>query len=176
MDSYLALRLAMMYPTATEAVDLTSLDESIDVDDCDPTTSSADLRAVLGNLEPDGTFQWRIDGGTEGFRYFAIPDFARGQPPLRIDAYVPEFASRSHPLLSSADLEMVFNAPSSQVAESHAAKTVIQMLNRWSQRFTGFEDAYRSLPYGSYIVLRNIQRDLARLQVDLVPNFAVERA
>ena len=176
MDSFLALRLAMMYPTATEAVDLTSLDESVDIDDCDPTTSSADLRAVLADFELNETFQWQIDGGAEGFRYFTIPDFARGQPPLRIDAYVPEFASRSHPLLSSADLEMAFSASSSQVAESHAAKIVIHMLNRWSKRFVGLEDAYRSLPYGSYIVLRNVQRDLSQLRVDMIPNFAVERA
>ena len=48
-----------------------------------------------------------------------------------------------------------------------------RVLGHWSRRTEGFEKMYRELPFGSRIVVRNIEPDIADMEISVWPNDSV---
>lgn len=123
------------------------------------------------------TTTWRIDGGEPAyFRFFAIPDFARGRAPLQISVIVPldqmvVDASLVHPL----QLDRVFASAKTEMATLPLAKHLVQALSWWSSGYLGFEEVYSAMPYGSLIIVETLDRDFRQTRIHLSPSYELER-
>lgn len=177
MDACLARELELTSPTAIEIPDLE--DEAERRSRHTPSVtwglSGVNPKNLIDGSELEQPSPWRIDGGADGIRFFAIPDFARGQPPYKIDVYVPEFQSSSHTLWQSLGLESLLTSSSEKVASCTAARYLVRILGCWSGRFEEFEDAYKSLPYGSRIVVENVCATVSDVRVHFIPDYSTER-
>lgn len=142
--------------------------------------------------QPAGT--WRLDGvDSDGRRLFAVPGFAVGAPPLRIDVLLP--APEDTPRALRASAAMTMGSPTSAAARGlPLSRHVVRALEHWS---AGIDDAadkagrggqkaadkegefrrrYEALPFGSRIVVADVGADPTRAEIHLVPRYDVEQA
>lgn len=172
MDVRTAIAAAVMFPTAIEAQDLEVQDEH-SVASADVCWQSESLSVAS---EKELTTVWRIDGmDASGTRFFAVPDFALGARPLRIDTYVPEFSSLSHPLRRVLDLDHAMSAGGDTFKSQPVARYISAVLQAWSIRLPDLVHRYWDLPFGSRIVLENVVSDYTLVNVHLVPIWEVEQ-
>jgi hypothetical protein len=168
---------AVMYPTAAFAPTLPpdpepypSLSGSLSWEN-----SYLNPKNRIDSLYPVQTPSWRIDGGeADGTRFFIVPSFAIGQPPLRIDTYIPDPADHAPELRDILQANSAMQVESSQFANLSISQFILRILERWSRNNPQLETLYRAMPFGSRIVIDNICSDFKAIDVHLIPNYEVE--
>jgi hypothetical protein len=129
----------------------------------------------IDSLTPVQNPSWRIDGGeADGTRFFTVPSFAIGQPPLRIDTYIPDPADHAPELREILKASSAMQYESSHLANLSISQFILRILERWSRSNAQLETLYRTMPFGSRIVIDNICSDLGAIDVHLIPNYEVE--
>ena len=113
---------------------------------------------------------WKLDGlESDGARYFITPLFMLGQPPLRIDIYIPDRHDRAQ--YDRGALPRAFAALSPRQVSEH----ILWALDHWSTHFSNFETLYRDMPFGSRILLETICSDVRQMTLHLVPDYSIEQ-
>lgn len=119
---------------------------------------------------------WKIDGGNlDGTRFYAIPNFARGRPPLRIYTYIPEIENTPEHLRDTLQTNSSMFLESHNIASSNISRHVLRALEHWSVGFADFEKEYSGMPFGSRIIFENMAADVRDVKIHFVPVFHVER-
>ena len=162
--------------TSPRAIYTSERNEHVDVSSSDQPSLQPFNDSPL--LVPISTqhHEWEIDGGeADGVRFFAIPKFARGRAPRRIDVVVPDPeehrpALRRH-LLSDSSMLLA----STDVGSSRLSKHLIMALNIWSIGIPDFEEKYMNLPFGSWIAIQNLDRDPRLMEPCMFPRYEVEQ-
>jgi len=123
------------------------------------------------------TATWIIDGGDpQSFRFFAIPHFARGKPPLHLFVIVPlDQMSIPASLIQLLQLDRVFSSTKAELSTLPLARHLLQALSSWSAELPDFEEIYRSMPFGSPIVVETIHEDFRQMRIHLSPTYNLER-
>ncbi|KAK0644624.1 hypothetical protein B0T16DRAFT_290127, partial [Cercophora newfieldiana] len=126
---------------------------------------------------PPITPTWTVDCGDPAyFRFFAIPDFARGKPPLQIVVVVPLDQMAVDPrLVQSLQLNKLFSSSKHDLARLPITNYLIQALSFWSSRQPDFQEVYLSMPYASQIVVETLHQDCRQTRIHLDPSYHVER-
>ena len=118
---------------------------------------------------------WRIDGvKKDGTRFFAIPDFALGKPPLRIDVYIPDFTLQPPHLRDLLQSRSLFLVETVRLVVCLLPNTFREHWN-WSANYPDFENQYMNLQFGSHIIVEAISSAVKNTRIHLVPTYEVER-
>ncbi|KAJ2995554.1 hypothetical protein NUW58_g1241 [Xylaria curta] len=138
--------------------------------------SSLNPKNRIDSLEPLPKSEWTIHGADlAGTRWFAIPNFAVGKPPLRIDVHIPEFFDVPGYLRDA----LIPNSPMfgelEAAVHSNVAVHILRALQCWSTRNKDIEKEYLELPFGSRIVLENMSCDVRQISIQFVPIYDIER-
>ncbi|KAI0107585.1 hypothetical protein GGR51DRAFT_559391 [Nemania sp. FL0031] len=162
----------IMYPTAAFASPLARVvDGSSDFEN-----SALNPRTRLDSLELPKDLQWRIDDGdVDGVRFFAVPLFAIGKPPLRIDVYIPGQSLHPVALKQTLNSHKTLTTSGSQISKLGICRLILQKLHTWSASYDDFETVYWSLPFGSRIIFGAIHADTNSIPVVIEPFYEVER-
>jgi serine/threonine protein kinase len=120
---------------------------------------------------------WIIDGGEpHSFRFFAVPHFARGRPPLQLFVIVPLDQMAVHPsLVQSLQLDRVFSSTKAELPTLPLARHLLQALSSWSSERPDFEEMYLSMPFGSRIIVETIHEDVRQMRIHLSPIYNLEQ-
>ena len=130
----------------------------------------------IESLNPDQSLSWRIDGGeTEGTRFFAVPKFAIGKQPMKIDVFIPDQSKISRPLRELLEASSIMLVPSSRVYSLAISQHLLRALDYWSSSQPEFESIYMSMPYGSRIVVDTVLCDVKAMEIQFLPNYSVEQ-
>ncbi|KAK1832994.1 hypothetical protein QBC39DRAFT_255371 [Podospora conica] len=134
----------------------------------------------INSLElPKGIhMQWRIDDAdADGTRFFAVPEFALGKPPLRVDVYIPDQLHHPPGLRGVLESHRAMLVGGRKLANLGVSRLVLQRLHLWSTTSTPAEiqSTYFSLPFGSRIVLDAISADVSKIPLHIIPNYDIER-
>ncbi|KAH8905226.1 hypothetical protein BR93DRAFT_946102 [Coniochaeta sp. PMI_546] len=126
------------------------------------------------------TSRWKFGGvDTDGTRFFVVPTFAIGTPPMRVDVYIrpPEEHSlhvrralKPEAAMYATDKKTAINLPVTQ--------HLLQALDHWSSSLPGLRDIYLSLPFGSQIAVTELTLDPTETaaSIQFMPNYEVEQA
>ncbi|KAK3114206.1 hypothetical protein LTR53_007706 [Teratosphaeriaceae sp. CCFEE 6253] len=120
--------------------------------------------------------RWDIDGGeADGTQFFAVPRFARGKPPLRIDVHIPDSAQHPRDLQRVLDSNSCMLVDTDSVGSTPLCQHILHALEAWTDRFQGLEEAYMSMPFASRIIIHNIRADVRQMSVDMHADHSVEQ-
>ncbi|KAJ8126059.1 hypothetical protein O1611_g7579 [Lasiodiplodia mahajangana] len=162
----------IMYPTAAFAPPPSR------VADASPDFESSALnpRNRLDSLELPKDLQWTIDDGdVDGVRFFAVPLFAIGKPPLRIDVYIPDQNLHPFALKQTLNSHKTLTTSGPQLTGLGICRLILQKLHTWSASHDDFEAVYWSLPFGSRIIFGGIHADINSIPIIIEPFYEVER-
>ena len=166
---------AMMYPAAIHAAPVPPLAvaqaERVTWDE-----SRLNPKNRVESLDPSQKLKWRIDGGeADGTRFFAIPDFAIGKPPLRIDVWIPDQHNHPPGLREVLESTSAMVVDSDRVADLPISQHLIRALHYWSDKYPNFTDTYMAMPFGSRIVVESMRPNVREMEITLLPNYKVEQ-
>ncbi|KAN0117798.1 hypothetical protein V8E51_003775 [Hyaloscypha variabilis] len=167
---------AFMFPSAAFTPNPPPAVESSSIKHWPSSTLNPKNRIDSLELLPAPT--WKIDGGSaDGIRLFAIPNFARGRPPMQIETCIPEIEDIPEHLRDVLQPNSSMFRESVDVGSSSISRHILRALENWSAtRFGGdFEKEYSSMPYGSRIIFENIAADVRDIKIHFVPAYDVER-
>lgn len=126
---------------------------------------------------------WRIDGSAGlGTQYYAIPLFLGKLPPLRIDTFVAEHLGRASPMLRSLlDLDQAFHTKdAARVNRLGITRHIVRTLHLWAKKLIDagkqgeLEDIFRRQPFGTKLVLENLDWKVANIKISVDPNHDLE--
>ncbi|KAK3386825.1 hypothetical protein B0H63DRAFT_468437 [Podospora didyma] len=145
-------------------------------------TSPVNPQSRIDSLAPlpswKSTSTWRLDGAdVDGRRFFAVPTFALGCPPLRIDVYVPP--PEAFPPALRAVLQpdaVVYTCRNKTVQALPIAQHLVRALTKWSASIPDFESQYAALPFGSQVYVASMAASLGAMEIHLVPDHGIEQA
>jgi hypothetical protein len=152
-----------------------------------PGASSADFnnsalnpRNRVDSLDLTENLQWRIDeGDADGIRFFAVPLFAIGKPPLRIDIYIPGHNFHPPALARTLDCHKTLTTTGggAELSRLGICRLILRRLHAWSSTlsYPDFESVYWTLPFGSRIILGEVRADPDSIPVIIEPYYEVER-
>lgn len=177
MDPTSSMFESVMYPTALFSASLS--DPSLEAyGGVDPhETSPANPKNRLDSFHLPKDLQWKIDDvDADGTRFFAVPSFAVGRPPLRVDVYIPDQLHHPPALRATLQPHKALLVGGRQLSNLGISRLILQRLHHWSVTYgPDLEVAYWSLPFGSRIIFGAICGNLAKIPVHLVPNYDIER-
>lgn len=175
MDPTSSMFEALMYPTALFSAPVPNpRPTSLNIDAFHHSPLNPKNR--LNNLHLPPNIQWRIDGGeADGTRLFAVPAFAIGRPPLRIDVYIPSQLNQPPELLDALNSYKTILLAGSELQDIGVCRLVLQRLQMWLEGTGDLEAAYMSMPFGSQIILEEIQAEITKIPIHLVPDYSIER-
>ncbi|KAK3343500.1 hypothetical protein B0T25DRAFT_554487 [Lasiosphaeria hispida] len=133
----------------------------------------------IDSLTPRVSSSWRVDGvDVDGRRFFAVPVFAIGAPPLRIDVYLPPVEEYPGWLREVLKPDAVIYAGKKGLHGQPVVQHLLRALEHWSSGMLDFERQYRNMPFGSQILVASIAAGLDDMTADmhLCPNYDVEGA
>jgi hypothetical protein len=114
---------------------------------------------------------WRIDGALFGTTYFAAPVFLIPNfPPLRIDVLIPDQLDWDHELWDVLGASDSVHIHDERVADVGISRYIILVLEKWSRGHPNFEKMYRSLPFGSSLVINRIGLKLSDISIEIACN------
>ena len=177
MEPTVGIFHAVMYPTAAFAPTLAPDPEPYSSLSGSQSWENSYLNPKnrIDSLSPVQNPSWRIDGGeADGTRFFIVPSFAIGQPPLRIDAYIPDPADHAPVLRDVLKANSAMQVESSQRSNLSISQFVLRILERWSRGSPQLEKLYKAMPFGSRIVIDDVCSDFEAIDVHLIPNYEVE--
>ncbi|KAI1131701.1 hypothetical protein F5Y10DRAFT_285641 [Nemania abortiva] len=162
----------IMYPTAAFPSPVPRVEGvSSDFDN-----SALNPRNRLNSLVLPKDLQWRIDDGdVDGVRFFAVPLFAIGKPPLRIDVYIPGQSLHPVALKQTLDSHKTLTTSGPQLTKLGICRLILQRLHAWPASYGDFEFVYWSLPFGSRIIFGDIRADINSIPIIIEPFYEVER-
>ncbi|KAB5580221.1 hypothetical protein GE09DRAFT_1279188 [Coniochaeta sp. 2T2.1] len=135
--------------------------------------------STINGYHAPRTPAWRLDGvDIDGIRFFAVPTFAIGTPPLRIDVYIPPLEEHSPAVRQAlSPAEAIYTTNMQHATDLPISRHLLQALEHWSSPLPDFENQYLSLPFGSQIVVTELHPDpiTTASSIQLVPNYAVEQ-
>jgi hypothetical protein len=141
--------------------------ESVSSDSPDWNTSLVNPCNRVDSLEPRLVPEWRLDGvDADGRRYFIIPLFAIGAPPIRIDVYIPPLEDLPKDLRATLNPDAaVYTASTEAIKALPISRHIVRALEHWSSKILGFSQLYKSLPFGSQILIENITTDIGDFEI-----------
>ena len=166
---------AIMYPSAIFAAHVPSLGEAVG---SPKFWSEFSLNPKKGSKvsQPLQDVSWRIDGGeADGTRFFAIPNFALGKPPLRMDTWITDQYQFSRSLRKSLQTNSAMFVSSSQVSKLALSDRVLRALHSWSSSQPDFENSYWAMPFGSRIVIEEMFPDVQSTKIHFIPIYEIEQ-
>ena len=117
---------------------------------------------------------WRIDGGTFGTQYWAVPLSLLPMPPRRIDVFIPDQTEWPSTLWRALDANDSTHMSDRRVASLGIGRYLAQALTAWSNKTPRFKELYTSLPFGSSIVANQLSLDPADMDFSMEPNNRLE--
>ena len=174
MDPSIDLVLAIANPTRSESSHASrSKDDMTQV----PWNNSAlNIQHRVDSLQPLPNPIWRVDGcEVDGAHYFVTPNFMLGRAPLQIDTYIPQRSSLPAALRDALQIDLAVFTSHGQVESLNISNYILRVLGAWSGKQRDFESRYISMPFGSRIVFNTVTSDIRAVDVQLVPNFDLER-
>jgi hypothetical protein len=120
---------------------------------------------------------WRIDGCTAlGTQFYGIPLFMSQRPPIRVDVFIPEQSSQPDHIRELLDLDVAFHTKDrSRVARLGIACHIVRILQIWTNELEDPENLYRSLPFGSRIVFKNLSLNVHNVEISIAQTHYLER-
>ena len=169
---------SIMYPTGLFTAPLRHLGTHVNLDSGAHEKSQTNPKNRLDSLGLPNNLQWRIDDAdADGTRFFAVPTFAVGKPPLRVDVYIPDQLHHPAGLRAALQSHKALLVGGRELTKLGISRLILQRLHSWSNTYADghLESTYFSLPFGSRIVLDAISSDIDKIPVHLVPNYDIER-
>jgi len=134
----------------------------------------------IDSLDPSSTHSlWRVDGAdVDGRRFFAVPGFAVGSIPLRIDVYLPAIEEYPRGLREVLRPETLLYVDSKRIRSLPITVHITRALDYWAASRHDFEEEYRSMPFGSQILVTDVAASIHETAsaICLCPNYDVEQA
>ena len=125
---------------------------------------------VLDEHRQESEYDWHIDFSLFGEIYAAIPRFSSPLAPTRIDVLMPEQTQWPSELWGALGAKDSMHMIGPRVNELGISHHLRRALTQWSRRKAAFEKTYRELPFGSSIVARKIERNVADMQFSIWAN------
>ena len=119
---------------------------------------------------PDKESAWRIDGATFGVKYCAIPIFLSPLPPSRIEVSIPDQTKWSPDTWSALGAKDSVHMSGVRIRVLGIASHLCRALEYWSSSIQDFGEQYRKLPFGSRIVISNVEADVTCMRIAFEPN------
>ncbi|KAM0434003.1 hypothetical protein ACHAPT_003947 [Fusarium lateritium] len=139
-------------------------------------TSSLNPKNRVDSLQPPKSSRWRFEGiEPSGTRYFIVPEFAIGKPPLRIDVFVPRYRDQPKELRQHLRSNLSVLHQGADALGLDITKHLLRALDVWSTKNAEFENKYLDLPFGSRVVVENISSSVNDMNIHLIPIYDVER-
>jgi serine/threonine protein kinase len=131
-----------------------------------------ELRRISSLISNKDTskFSWRIDGSLFGTRYFATPVVLPDLPPMRVDIVIPDQIDWDPNLWHILDASDSVHMHDQRVAELGISRYLVHLLEDWSRNFPDFESVYRSLPFGSVIVVEKVEVGFSNASIKITRN------
>ena len=133
----------------------------------DNNACDADRSSVSVSEKGSG---WRIDGATFGVKYSATPIFLSALAPARIEVSIPDQTKWSPDTWSTLGAKDSVHMSGLRIRALGIASHLCRALEHWSSRIPAFGEQYRKLPFGSSIVVSNVEADVTRMQIAFKPN------
>ncbi|KUJ10819.1 uncharacterized protein LY89DRAFT_689420 [Mollisia scopiformis] len=140
-------------------------------------TSQLNPKNRVDSFTPMTPSPWHIDGAqADGHRLFILPDFAIGNAPMRIDAYLSDQDEYDLPTALRKVLrpELAMCVKSRQVRHLPMSQHILNALQYWAGQMVDFEELYWSMPFGSYLAVGSICADVREMEFHLIPSYKTE--
>ncbi|KAI0385427.1 hypothetical protein F5Y04DRAFT_185297 [Hypomontagnella monticulosa] len=129
----------------------------------------------IDSLDAVASPTWDIDGvSMDGQQIWAIPRFARGKPPKRIDIYY-QASDLSLPRLDMLEAHKLFLVGGAGRGSLDVTRHFLRALEYWSSKVPDFERQYMNAPFGSQIAIKGISHDVASISIRLILDYNLER-
>ena len=119
---------------------------------------------------PDQDNGWRIDGAMFGIKYNAIPVSLSPLAPSRIDVSIPDQTEWSPDTWRILGAKDSVHMSGIHIRTLGIANNLCRALEHWSSSIPTFWEYYRKLPFGSNIIVSNVEADVTRMQIAFKPN------
>ncbi|KAF5657343.1 hypothetical protein FHETE_10504 [Fusarium heterosporum] len=155
-----------------------------DLNSISQSTKSVDWQDSLLNpknridsLNPLEQPLWRIDGCTAfGSQFYAVPIFFDPMPPIRMDVFIPEPSKLSPDLRHVLDVDVAFHTTSAKrIAHLGITQHVLRILQYWTSHQQDPMDIFKSIPFGSRIVIKNLPMNVTDAEVIIARTHYLER-
>jgi Protein tyrosine and serine/threonine kinase len=130
----------------------------------------------IDSLEPVARPRWRIDGSCGlGTQFYTIPLFVSDIIPIRIDTFIPDWSACPLELRKLLEIENAFHCRDTRVARLGISQHILRALEHWTDNSHEFANRYRTLPFGSRIVFKNLAKDKRDIEIGIVATHDLER-
>ncbi|KFZ07341.1 hypothetical protein V501_06544, partial [Pseudogymnoascus sp. VKM F-4519 (FW-2642)] len=110
---------------------------------------------------------------SQGTQFHTTPLTHPPPPPLFITTTIPP--PSAHPTLSHLlDLPQAFSCRGASVQRLGIAQHVLRALEHYSATHPRFDETYRTLPFGSQIVISHLHKDVTKCHITLLRNTQLE--
>lgn len=128
-----------------------------------------ELLSLNTNADSSGP-TWQVDGCTSrGVQYLAQPFLSGTLHPRKIDIFIPDQAAQPKKLRRLLRTSSAFHHSSQKSRELPICRYLASLLRHWSAGIEDFDQSYRSLPYGSRIVVENLSIALDEVRIHVIP-------
>ncbi|OBT49664.1 hypothetical protein VE04_10157, partial [Pseudogymnoascus sp. 24MN13] len=128
----------------------------------------------INSLTPVLNPHWRLDlCSSQGTQFHTIPLTHPPSLPLSITTTIPP--PSAHPSLSHLlDLPQAFSCRGNSIQRLGIAQHVLRALEHYSATHPRFSETYRTLPFGSQIVISRLHKDVRKCHITLLRNTQLE--
>ncbi|KAL9616644.1 MAG: hypothetical protein Q9160_008500 [Pyrenula sp. 1 TL-2023] len=119
----------------------------------------------------DAQSDWRIDDSCFGVTYNAVPQFLSPLAPSRVDVVIPDQMAWSPETWSILGARDSVHLSGPRIRELGISTHLCRALKHWSSTVPDFAQKYRDLPFGSEIIVSNVEADIRRMRIAFSPNF-----
>lgn len=144
-------------------------------DDAAEDAASIASIAGPGDFVQNGHFPWEIQSSRFGVAYSVIPTFIKDLPPMRIDLVIPDQIAWPPSLWSKLGARDSVHLTGGRIRSLGICKHLARGLESWAARTDGFEQMYRSQPFGSTIRLSAVTELPEQMEFEFVANKALSR-
>ncbi|KAI1847402.1 hypothetical protein JX265_005537 [Neoarthrinium moseri] len=122
---------------------------------------------------------FRVDGCTGlGTQFYIVPLFFPAVPPVRADVFIPE--TQPAILREQLDLDVAFHTKdAARLSHLGISRYVVRALHYWVKAefedLAAFEKYYRTIPFGSRLVIDNLSFDMQKSTIRVFTNHNLER-
>lgn len=139
-------------------------------------SSNLNPKNRIDTLDPLQEPKWRIDGcGLAGRQVFVTPSFlGHNILPLRIDMFLPDQTEIPESLRDSLECCRAADAIEDHMSSLGISRFLARALQNWSDGQPDFEKMYNGLPFGSKIVLEQLNASAREIKINIIPAFDIE--
>ena len=118
-----------------------------------------------------GYVDYKDENATFGVKYSAIPVFLSPLAPSRIDVNIPDQTTWSPDTWSTLGARDSVHMSDLRIRALGITNHLCRALERWSFSILNFEEHYRKLPFGSSIIVSNVEADDNSMQIAFKRNY-----